>query len=733
MKVMHLISGGDVGGAKTHVLTLLQELNKTIQADQVCFMEGEYAQDARDMGIRTVSLPNRGLPALRKRLIRMIKKGGYELLHCHGAKANLYGWLIRRAVDIPVITTVHSDPKLDYMGRPLANLTFGAVNRLVLPHRDGWVAVSDAMKELLISRGFDGDRIWPIYNGIVFPEKLSHSPRQEYLKSLGMDWNESNVIFGIAARISPVKDITTLIRAFADTVAKAPHARLLIAGDGEQRQEMEALSRELCPPGTVCFAGWVSDMNSFYHAVDVNMLTSISETFPYAITEGARMYCATISTAVGGVPKLIRDGQTGYLIEPGDYKTMHERMLLVATDAGLRTRLGRAIHDKVRREYSSEAMARRQLEIYQSVLRRHRLQKQGRFGVVICGAYGRGNAGDDGILLSMIRQLRRQDPDVPITVMSRKPKLTARMTGVSAIPIFNVLAANKALKKSKLYISGGGSLIQDATSSRSLWFYLSSIRQAKRAGCKVMMYGCGVGPVSRKENRRLAGKILEKNVDLITLRDENSLETLRSFGVHSPKTLVTADPALLLGRDDVAVDRYFRHNGLESGGKYCMFCLRPWGSMDHVDAFVEAAEYAWNRHGMKPLFYPMEPRLDTEFSRQVADKCAVPNQVLPPLDSAEEICALVNRMELVVSMRLHSLIFACSQDTPVAGVAYAPKVSGFMEYLGQKNYVALEDVTAGNLKELIDRAAAHISDPGMTAALREKAERNGTLAGELLK
>lgn len=492
------------------------------------------------------------------------------------------------------------------------------------------------------------------------------------------------------------------------------------------------MAKELCPEGTVHFAGWVSDMNSFYHAVDVNMLTSISETFPYAITEGARMYCATISTAVGGVPKLVRDGVTGYLIEPGDHETMFRRMLQVAQNAELRRELGRAIHDKVRQEYSSEAMAQRQIEIYESVVRRHEKGKQGRYGVVICGAYGRGNAGDDGILLSMIRQLRRQDPDVPITVLSRKPRDTAKMTGVSSIPIFNMAAAWRAMKKSSLYISGGGSLIQDATSSRSLWFYLASMAQAKRAGCKVMMYGCGVGPVSRPFNRRLAGEIMEKNVDVITLRDENSLHTLRSFGVRSPETHVTADPALLLGRDDGAADRYFRQNGLTQGERYCMFCLRPWSGKDNSSAYAAAADYAWEKYGMKPLFYPMEPRLDLEFSQTVAARCGAPCQILPPLDTAEEICALVDRMDLVVSMRLHSLIFACSQDTPVAGIAYDPKVSGFMEYLGQKNYVALEDVTAENLCSLIDQAQAHASDPEMPRKLREKAEKNGTLAGQFI-
>ena len=119
----------------------------------------------------------------------------------------------------------------------------------------------------------------------------------EDLHWLGLDWDEECVIFGIAARIASVKDLPTLVKAFAQAVKECPNARLLIAGDGEQRQSVEALAKELCPEGSFHFTGWIGDMNSFYHALDVNMLSSISETFPYAITEGARLYCATISTA----------------------------------------------------------------------------------------------------------------------------------------------------------------------------------------------------------------------------------------------------------------------------------------------------------------------------------------------------------------------------------------------------------------------------------------------------
>ena len=731
MKIMHLISGGDVGGAKTHVISLLEELSKRNQVELVCFVEGPFAQEAREKGIPTRVLKKRSLPRMAKKLKRYINNQKFDILHCHGAKANVVSVLMGK-VDCPVLTTIHSDPRLDYMGRPVANFTIGLMNRVALRLRDGWVAVSDAMKERMTGRGYDAGRMEVIYNGVSFPKKIEHKPRQEYLRSLGLDWDENCVIYGIAARIDPVKDMTTLVKAFAETVKAAPHARLLIAGIGDQEQEIKTLAAELCPAGTVHFAGWVSDMNSFYHALDVNMLTSISETFSYAITEGARMHCATICTPVGGLPKVVIDGETGYLVAVGDHETMARRMIDLAFDQGLRSRLGRAIHEKVKNEFSVESMTIQQEAIYRSFLNRRERFAKGRYGAVVCGAYGKGNAGDDAILTSMIRQLRQQDPDLPITVMTRKPRLTGIQTGVSTVHIFNTLAAGRVMKRSKLYISGGGSLIQNATSTRSLWFYLHSIRQAKRAGCKVMMYGCGIGPVFGDRNRDKTGRILEENVDLVTLRDRESLETLRSFGVKSPRVEITADPALLMEGDMAAAERYMQSMGLNPQGHYSLFVLRPWdGTQEKLAAISAAADYGWEKYGLTPLFYTLEPDRDAEITRTAASMVKAPCQILEPVRDGAVLCGLMGMMDVVVAMRLHALVFACARQTRVAAISYDPKVSGFMNYLGSDCCVELDQVTEADLKSLLDRAMAQDA-PHQVDRLLVLAAENGILAGELL-
>ena len=275
MRIIHMISGGDVGGAKTHVLSLLDGLNKTEDVHLICFTEGEFAQEARRLGIPTTVLCDGSLFSVRRRILAMIRHDGYQVIHCHGARANMMGMLLRRRAAIPVISTIHSDYRLDYMGRPFAALTYGTINRLSLRRLDAWIGVSDGMSQLMISRGFDPQRIFTLYNGIDFTLRQDFPPREAYLRELGVKLEPDSVVFGIATRISPLKDMATLIRAFAGALQSHPHIRLVIAGDGPQEAEMRRLADKLCPPGSVCFAGWVKEINRFYHALDVNTLTPI--------------------------------------------------------------------------------------------------------------------------------------------------------------------------------------------------------------------------------------------------------------------------------------------------------------------------------------------------------------------------------------------------------------------------------------------------------------------------
>lgn len=723
MRVIHLIGGGDTGGAKTHVLNLLKELNQYIDAQLFCFRKGEFSEDAVKMGI-PIQVIESGNPVLGLReLKRRLEGQKVDIIHCHGARGNLMGNLIKKHLKAPVVTTVHSDYRLDYLGRPVARLSYGTTNMVALRRVNFYIGVSDPMTDILIDRGFPADRIYTIYNGIDFKTPIQTVPKEEFLKSVGMNWQEGDVIAGIAARLSPVKDIPTLLRAMKIACEKTSHLKLLLAGDGEDREKLENMAKELGIADKVCFAGWLSDINSFYNAIDINLLTSLSETFPYSLTEGTRMHRATIASNVGGVPVLIDDGINGLIFEPGNEQQLAQHLLTLVEDSELRKTFGERIYQKASHEFSIDRMVEHQLEIYESILKRDARQKsRRRDGTIVCGAYGHGNAGDDAILKSIIQSVQELDDTMPITVLAKNTQSIKKRYRVNSIYSFNVPRMFSAMRKSVLYINGGGTLIQNATSRRSLWYYLFTLRLAKFLGNKVDMYGCGIGPVRGEKNIRLVKKVLDRSVDTITLREKDSMTELESFGVKRPEILLSSDPALVLTpSSQLDVDIYLKKHGLQAGQKYICFMLRTWqGFEDKASAFASCADRAYEQYGMTPVFLSLNIFHDTSAAQKVAQKMKSPYHILDDWAEPELLIGLLGHMDVVVSMRLHGLIFSSLSGVPLVGVAYDPKIGSFLKYLEAGTCIELGDVNEEALNNAVKHAVELLPQ---RKELQEKAQK----------
>ena len=718
MKVIHLISGGDTGGAKTHVHSLLQNLSRGMDITLVCFRDGPFAREAAELGIETRVCSGGFFSALRE-VRRMIAEEGFELVHTHGSRANLAGAILRSTCGRPVVSTIHSDYRLDYMGRPLAAATYGVLNVLALRRIKYHVGVSDAMRDLLISRRFPRETTFAIYNGLDFSREPKRHDRAAFCARVGANVAPGDIVVGAAARLDPVKDLATLVRGFAAAREGHPELKLIIAGEGPERPALEALAEELGVRGAVTLAGWLDDMEEFYSALDINTLSSLSETFPYALTEGAAYRLPTVASAVGGIPRLIEDGKTGFLFAPGDWEKLGARLAQLASDPGLRERLGAAVHERAAREFSVEATCREQRAVYEEILER---EARGRSGVVICGAYGMGNSGDEAILDAIVAEMRAIDPLMPLTVMTRDPAGASARLGLTAVHTFNFPRFLAVMRRRALYINGGGSLIQDVTSRRSLWYYLFTLRAAKRLGCKVMMYGCGIGPVKRPGGVERTRRVLNSCVDAITLREPDSIEELARFGVTKPETILASDPALTLPSAPAEeVDAALEAAGAAPGGKYICFALRLWpGFGEKAGVFAAAARHAHEAYGLTPVFLPINHLDDGQAAALVAEKLGdTPHVLLPGPMSSALVIGLMSRMQVVVSMRLHGLIFAAGQGVPLIGVSYDPKVTAFLRCV-DAGCVPLEGLEEGELCRLIDGAAARSGD---AAALEENVRK----------
>ncbi len=739
MKILHLIGGGDVGGAKTHVLSLLSGLRGDISVRLISFREGSFAESARTLGLDVRVFEAKNPFSVYKSLKSMVLSEHFDIIHCHGARGNMIGAMLRAGLKIPVVTTVHSDYRLDYLGRPLGRLTYGMINKVALRVLPYHIGVSDPVTDMLIDRGFPVDRLFTIYNGLDFRASDKVFDRAAFLKSCGLIAGDGDVVAGIAARLSPVKDISTLLRAFAEIYPQVPQLKLLIAGDGELDEQLKKQAHTLGIDSRVCFAGWINDMDAFYSAIDINLLTSLSETFPYVITEGARFARATISSRVGGVPELIDSGINGFLFNPEDYLALSQHLQTLSEDAGLRVLMGQKLRHKAAHEFSFETMVKRQLEIYTTILRRSKREAPRRDGVTVCGAYGCGNIGDDAILEAIVGQMRSIDPDMPVRVLSRSPKATQKAYRVNSVYTFNIFAFSHSLMRSKLYINGGGSLIQDVTSRRSLWFYLYTIMLANLLGCRVMMYGCGIGPVTKGKNRAFAAWVMNRFVHVITLREDNSLEELKKMGVSRPNIHLAADPTLVLPRaDDAAVDSQMLLQGLPVRGRYICFAVRLWpGYEDKAAFFGQAADYAYHQYGLTPVFLPIEHVQDVAAARMAAQYVTCPHYIIEETGTARVAMGMLSRMQVLVAMRLHALVFAAAQGVPLVGAVYDYKVSAFLHYIGQDLYENLRDITFETLTGFIDTAVARSGDKqhmlDAVTRLRDMEQINTEQARKLLE
>ncbi|HLY24510.1 MAG TPA: polysaccharide pyruvyl transferase CsaB [bacterium] len=354
--------------------------------------------------------------------------------------------------------------------------------------------------------------------------------------------------------------------------------------------------------------------------------------------------------------------------------------------------------------------------------------------VVLSGYYGFGNLGDEAVLAATVAELRRRRSDLDISVLSASPVATARAYGVEGVPRAQPRAVVRALRGCDLFLSGGGSLFQDATSWRSPWYYLAVLAGARRWSRRTAVYAQGFEPAHRAWIRAGIRSVLN-GVDLVTVRDAASARVLAEAGVRRPRTVVSADPSFLLDPDPTpAVDRERARWG---SGLLFGLSVRPWGDGRVLEAVAAAARDAGARLGARWVLLPMHRPHDVEAAESVAARLDGAVVVRDPFEP-REMLALIGGLDLLVAMRLHALIFATSQGVPIVPVAYDRKVAALAEELGEEAPLPAQGLDARTLGVRIETAAA--DRPGrrdrlrrVAAALRERAALSPALAMELLR
>ena len=696
MKILMVTMSMNIGGAETHILELCRELVAGGDSVTLASFGGVYAGEAEAAGVRCVTLPlhtKKPGAVLRsyRGLKKLISEGDFDIVHAHARiPAFITGLLHDRIVfeggrKFRFVTTAH------------LNFDMNPLWRRISRWGERSMAVSDDIADYLVSEyGYPRERIHTTINGIdtaKFSPEISPAP---VLSSLGLD-PERRRIVSLSRLDADRADPAFRLVEIAPRLAEAfPDTDLLIVGGGGELDRIRSLAgevnRALRPKlgrDYVRVTGGVSNTNEYCAASDV--FVGVSRSALEAMAAGKAVILAGGQGALG----VFRDD---------------ERVKQAAVDTnfccrGFPLADGDALFESVSSLLSLSPEERRKMGV---PFRLDRVPAD----LLISGYYGFGNLGDESLLDVIAQTAAEVIPGVRIAALTRDPKKDALRTGLSCVSRMDLFAVGKQIRRSKVLISGGGSLLQDATSARSLRYYAGLLSYAERHGTPAAVYANGIGPIRSEANRSIAGKAVSA-ASAVSVRDRDSLEELISLGVPREKIRVTADPAFLIPPASPERIRLVSEVlGVSPGspqepGNYIAVSLRPLSRLSKgkkksdltpddrtlVSEVCAAAAEIWKTSRLVPVLVPMQNSQDgriCSLAESELKEKGVPAVLYRPA-SAQELIGVLGGARFVVGMRLHAVILASSAGAPVIARSYDPKVDGMMKELGQPYSVKVSD------------------------------------------
>lgn len=325
--------------------------------------EFEIGRRAASMGLEIDEIPERSkidLAALR-RIRAILREHRSDILHSHDYKTNLYAWLLRRArPGLSVMTTTHGWTRGGGKSR-----LYNWIDLRVLRRMTNIVAVSGATRRILLDAGVRPERIELIHNAIderVW-DPARHEP--EYRRERGL--SDDALLVGNVGRLSAEKDVFTWLEVAARVAARIPGARFVLVGEGALEAPLRARAAELGLTDAVHFAGFRRDLPAIYRSLDLHLMTSLTEGLPNTLLEAMAMGVPTVSTDVGGIAEIVRDGYNGLLLPARDVDGLTGGVLGLLEDPARRDALRRAGRETIEREFSFAARMRK-IEDYYSRL-----------------------------------------------------------------------------------------------------------------------------------------------------------------------------------------------------------------------------------------------------------------------------------------------------------------------------------------------------------------------------
>ncbi len=374
-RVCHIITKLELGGAQQNTLYTVAHLDRRrFEPVLIAGSEGLLVEESRRIGLRSHYLPDldrslaphKDLPALIG-LARLLRAERPDIVHTHSSKAGILGRWAALLAGVPhIVHSIHGYGFHDGQPAVLRSLLVALERVTARCATSAFVAVSDANLRAGVEMGlFEEDRVALIRSGI---ELSAFHPSES--RTGAFTNNGHPVTIGMVACLKPQKAPVDFVRAAALVVAAsggAGRVRFVLAGDGEQRPEVERAIREHKLEGVFELLGWRRDIPDLLRSFDILVHTSRWEGLPRVFPEAMATGLPIVATRVDGAPEAIEDGVTGYLVRAGDIEGLADRTLRLIADPELRRRMGAAALRRTA-PWDIDEMVRRQERLYEALL-----------------------------------------------------------------------------------------------------------------------------------------------------------------------------------------------------------------------------------------------------------------------------------------------------------------------------------------------------------------------------
>jgi polysaccharide pyruvyl transferase CsaB len=731
-KILVLTTSMEYGGAETHIL----ELSKYLKANGIEIKiisnagVGElFEKEITGSGIEHISAPfhSRNIFDMKKAgeiLKKIIKAYKPDIVHAHSRIPAFIASGICKKSKIPLVTTMHGTYKQSLLTKIATR--WGDYSLYVSDDIKKYWQKYSKLKNGYMFRtvnGINTDLFCPLLKGgggeadgdlPSLRQELNISPEEKIIFTVGRLENRG----GFDLSFSAVK-----LCEIAEGIYNGDkNTRIIIAGDGELFGDIKSKADKINAKlgfEYIIMTGRRVDIYRFCKECEIFVGLSRSALEALACEKPVIM-----CSAMGWLGRFTGENSadcesTNFTCRgfehPEDINNILLNEILFCLDPGNKNILepdAKFGADMIREKYSVKKMADDAYAVYQNAVLKYR-----DYDFVLTGYYGDDNIGDDALVFSVISNILRRKRNMKICLLTKNPKrLQSRIDGyfcnITAKPKFNPISVRGSIKRSKALVFGGGTLLQDSTSTRSFLYYASLLRIAQKSGKKTVLYANGIGPIYHRKNQIKAAKIV-KNITLATIRDEDSYNSLTELGIDKDRLHLTADEAVTI-RQNSYFDAYKRDFGeflagraapgapQSPAGGYAVISVRKWKYLnaDFFAKFSAAIDIICREHDLIPVYIVMQPKND----RALSERLSALNGRAYFADvggDIEKTLTIIRSAQAVISMRLHTLIFAAAFGVPMIGISYDPKVRSFLNSIfgGDGYTVELKDFSKEDLSD----------------------------------